>query len=114
MVRLKVEVHHALILAVDVVGTGDDTFLEAAEIVAPRAVATVSVEVVRSANEFVRARLASIDDLDVAIGPGHLAIAPEALGVVEGDDAFRVAKFTSAQEEQGRKREEEAGHFHRI
>ena len=102
-----------LILAIDVVGTGDDAFLEAAEVIAPCAVAAVGVEVVRSADEFVRARFSGHDDVFVAIGPGHFAVAPEALGVVEGDRAFRFAKFTGAQKEQGTYREKAAGHFHR-
>ena len=89
-----------MLFAIDVIGPGDDTFFKAAEIVAPGTIAAVGVEVVRPADKFVRAGFTGVDYVDVAVGPGHLAIAPEALGVVEGDGAFRFAKITSAQEQQ--------------
>ena len=84
-----------LLFAIDVVGPGDDAFFKSAEVIAPSAVAAVGVEVVRAADEFVCAGFTGVDHVDVAVGPGHLAIAPEALGVVKGDGAFCFAKVTS-------------------
>ena len=87
-----------MLFAIDVIGPGEDTFFKAAEVVAPSAVAALRVEVIRPADEFVCADFTGVNHVDVAVGPGHLAVAPEALGVVKGDGAFRFAKVTSAQE----------------
>mgnify|MGYP001384270186 CR=1 FL=1 len=113
-VRLKVEIHHVFVLTVDVVGTGDDSFFEATEVVAPCPIAAIRIEVVRAANEFVRALFTRVDDVHVAVGPGHFAVTPEALGIIEGHGAFGFTEIACAQKEHGTQWEEGTIHFHTI
>ena len=100
MMNSKIQIHRVIVLAVDGVRTGDDALLEAAQIVAPCAVAAIRIELVRAADEFVRAALAGFDHIHVPIGPGDFAVAPQSLGVVERDRSFCFAKITRIQEEQ--------------
>ena len=65
-----------ILFAIDVVGPGDDAFFKSAEVVAPSAVAAVRFEVIRPADEFVCAGFTGVNHVDVAVRPGHLAVAP--------------------------------------